>query len=112
MSKHINGLITFRSLDGNERQALDALIINANAIAEETLGCTIKRIGRMVTLRAIPGSEFAPFVVRFNSVGLTRIANPLDPAELVSDVWSFVNENGEVQVAITPENLVSALING
>ena len=112
MSKHINGLIPFRSLDGNERQALDTLIINANAIAEETLGCTIKRIGRNITLRAIPGSELAPHAVHFASIGLTRIANPQDPAELVSDVWSFANENGEVQVAITPENLVSALING
>jgi hypothetical protein len=111
MSKNINGLITFRSLDGNERQALDELIINANAIAEEALGCTIKRLGRTVTLRAIPGSELAPFSVQFASIGLTRIANPLDPAELVSEVWSFVNENGEVQVAITPENLVAALIN-
>jgi hypothetical protein len=112
MSKNINGLIPFRSLDTQERQALDELIINANSIAEETLDSSITRNGRTITLRANAGSELAPYVVKYASIGLTNIADPLNPAEGVSPVWSFVNNNGEIKVAVTALNLVDALING
>ena len=86
MRKTINGFVPFRSLDSNERAALDKIVQFASQNASLDYDATVSRRGRFVTYRSEDGSKNV-----YEVKGLTTIPNHQKPDETIY-LWIFESE--------------------